>query len=384
MMLQGAARNLLPYCDPEQNVRVRAGRWTRRRGARTCPAPRRDARRRRAGRPRPRPAGRAPPGHLQLAAVAVAMAPRPGLLLADEPTSQLDHAARDRCCGDRPAPTGSSAPPCCWSPTTPTCGPPAAHGHHPGREDRRRGAAAARSTPWSPPTASSRCRPHALRGPAAGHAGPRPARPEGVLLDVEVPEETAREARRDRCGSTASRCRYGELVAVRDGSTFVVPPGSDARGHRAVRRRQVVAALGAGRRHARTPAPSSSARAVADRPEAAAARASRSSRRATGSRPSLTAAENVLMPLLAAGVPAARRSRGPRPRWPWSVWRSPATTWSRSSPAVSSSGSRWRARSPRRPRWCWPTSRPATSTPPTGERVVEALRAEADARRGRA
>jgi ABC-type lipoprotein export system ATPase subunit len=35
------------------------------------------------------------PGQLQLTAVAVALASRPGLLLADEPTSQLDHAARD-------------------------------------------------------------------------------------------------------------------------------------------------------------------------------------------------------------------------------------------------------------------------------------------------
>ncbi|MGL5852763.1 MAG: AAA family ATPase, partial [Phycicoccus sp.] len=36
-----------------------------------------------------------PPGQLQLAALAVAVAARPGLLLADEPTSQLDHGARD-------------------------------------------------------------------------------------------------------------------------------------------------------------------------------------------------------------------------------------------------------------------------------------------------
>ena len=36
------------------------------------------------------------PGELQLAAVAVAVSTRPGLLLCDEPTSQLDHAARDQ------------------------------------------------------------------------------------------------------------------------------------------------------------------------------------------------------------------------------------------------------------------------------------------------
>jgi ABC-type lipoprotein export system ATPase subunit len=36
------------------------------------------------------PLRRLTPGHLQLAALAVAIAARPGLLLADEPTSQLD------------------------------------------------------------------------------------------------------------------------------------------------------------------------------------------------------------------------------------------------------------------------------------------------------
>jgi ABC-type lipoprotein export system ATPase subunit len=36
-----------------------------------------------------------PPGQLQLAALAVALASRPGLLLGDEPTSQLHHTSRD-------------------------------------------------------------------------------------------------------------------------------------------------------------------------------------------------------------------------------------------------------------------------------------------------
>ncbi|WP_328995661.1 ATP-binding cassette domain-containing protein [Kribbella sp. NBC_01245] len=41
------------------------------------------------------PLGRLTPGQVQLAAVAVGIATFPGLLLADEPTSQLDHRARD-------------------------------------------------------------------------------------------------------------------------------------------------------------------------------------------------------------------------------------------------------------------------------------------------
>jgi putative ABC transport system ATP-binding protein len=36
-----------------------------------------------------------PPGQLQLAALGVALASRPGLLLGDEPTSQLHHTSRD-------------------------------------------------------------------------------------------------------------------------------------------------------------------------------------------------------------------------------------------------------------------------------------------------
>ena len=94
LMLQGASRNLLSSLTPRQNVGFaqEAARAT--------------------GRDLPDPAdvldtvGLADhadtpltslsPGPLQLAAVAVAVASRPGVLLADEPTSQLDHAARDR------------------------------------------------------------------------------------------------------------------------------------------------------------------------------------------------------------------------------------------------------------------------------------------------
>jgi putative ABC transport system ATP-binding protein len=95
LMLQGAARNLLPYLTPWQNVEF-AQLAARRAGDRSLP--------------RVTDvletvgiAGQAhealeslTPGHLQLAAVAVAVAVEPAVLLADEPTSQLDHRARDQ------------------------------------------------------------------------------------------------------------------------------------------------------------------------------------------------------------------------------------------------------------------------------------------------
>ena len=94
LMLQGASRNLLPYFTPHENVRFAQG--AARRAGKDLPEPddvlasvglADDAH---------RPLAALTPGHLQLAALAVAMAPRPGLLLADEPTSQLDHPARDQ------------------------------------------------------------------------------------------------------------------------------------------------------------------------------------------------------------------------------------------------------------------------------------------------
>jgi putative ABC transport system ATP-binding protein len=94
LMVQGATRNLLPYLTPWGNVEFAHS-----------------AARRSDGRPLPDveavlqtvgllPQAHAPlhsltPGELQLAAVAVAVTCQPGLLLADEPTSQLDHEARD-------------------------------------------------------------------------------------------------------------------------------------------------------------------------------------------------------------------------------------------------------------------------------------------------
>ncbi|MGN6781343.1 MAG: ATP-binding cassette domain-containing protein, partial [Marmoricola sp.] len=94
LMLQGAARNLLPYLSVRQNLLFARG------AAET------------AGKELPdleeliseigleavadRPPAALTPGDVQLAAVAVAVAAQPAVLLADEPTSQLDHAARDR------------------------------------------------------------------------------------------------------------------------------------------------------------------------------------------------------------------------------------------------------------------------------------------------
>jgi len=94
LMLQGAGRNLLPYFTPLENVRFAQG--AARKAGKELPEPEAvladvglEAQ---AGRP----LSELSPGHLQLAALAVAVAARPGLLLADEPTSQLEHEARDR------------------------------------------------------------------------------------------------------------------------------------------------------------------------------------------------------------------------------------------------------------------------------------------------
>ena len=93
LMLQGAGRNLLPYFTPLENVRFAQG--VARQSGKDLPEPEEVL----AGvglvGEAERPLSELSPGHLQLAALAVAMAPRPGLLLADEPTSQLEHRARD-------------------------------------------------------------------------------------------------------------------------------------------------------------------------------------------------------------------------------------------------------------------------------------------------
>ena len=97
LMLQGATRNLLPYLTPLDNVRFAQG--AARRAGKDVPEPGDVLARVGLEAEASRPLGTLTPGHLQLAALAVAIASRPGLLLADEPTSQLDHGARDRVLG---------------------------------------------------------------------------------------------------------------------------------------------------------------------------------------------------------------------------------------------------------------------------------------------
>lgn len=97
IVVQGAARNLIPYLNAEDNVRYAqaAAQVNARRRGRDLPEP--DEVLELVGLADRRHAGlrELSPGQVQLLAVAAGIATYPGLLLADEPTSQLDHRARD-------------------------------------------------------------------------------------------------------------------------------------------------------------------------------------------------------------------------------------------------------------------------------------------------
>ena len=101
LMLQGAQRNLIPYLSVRENVAF-AQVEARRLGADVVEVEQTlelvgaaafaDS-----------PLPHLSQGQLQMTALAVAMAPAPGVLLADEPTSALDRVARERILDATPA-----------------------------------------------------------------------------------------------------------------------------------------------------------------------------------------------------------------------------------------------------------------------------------------
>jgi putative ABC transport system ATP-binding protein len=97
-VLQGAPRNLVRYASPAQNVAF-AQRAARRLGVRDLPTPIEVLDLLTLGDCAHRRLVELTPGQLQRLAVAVGMATLPGLLLTDEPTSQLDHRYRDEVLG---------------------------------------------------------------------------------------------------------------------------------------------------------------------------------------------------------------------------------------------------------------------------------------------
>jgi putative ABC transport system ATP-binding protein len=94
VVLQGAARNLLPYTTLHRNIWLAQRRAARTAGIELDHPDRILDLVGLPGQGRAKPADLAP-GALQRAALAVGIAAGPGLLLVDEPTSQLDTAGRD-------------------------------------------------------------------------------------------------------------------------------------------------------------------------------------------------------------------------------------------------------------------------------------------------
>lgn len=94
VVLQGAARNLLPYASLTRNILLAQSRAARSRGVKLDDPERILDLVGLSGRGNAK-VGELAPGARQRAAVAVGIAASPGLLLVDEPTSQLDTAGRD-------------------------------------------------------------------------------------------------------------------------------------------------------------------------------------------------------------------------------------------------------------------------------------------------
>jgi putative ABC transport system ATP-binding protein len=92
IVLQGAGRNLIPYLTPADNIRYAQQAA---RDERDLPTPETILELVGLGNLASTALSQLTPGQVQLCAVAVGIATLPGLLLADEPTSQLDHHARD-------------------------------------------------------------------------------------------------------------------------------------------------------------------------------------------------------------------------------------------------------------------------------------------------
>ena len=183
------------------------------------------------------PLGTLTPGQLQLAALAVAVATSPGLLLGDEPTSQLDHEARDTvldALGQINAEMGTTIVVVTHDPDVAARMPRTVtiRDGRVGGEGRAR----ARSSPWSPPTARSRCRPTPSRLPARGAgAGARGGGRVDHPPRGRAGRVSADGARVEVEGVTVA---YGPVVAVRERAWWPSPaawsrsPGTRARASR--------------------------------------------------------------------------------------------------------------------------------------------------------